>query len=48
MPLDLIQTATDGFAFGVPAQGVFEPEIDVAAQFEASVEVGPLFLYEKC
>ena len=38
---DLIQPAADGLTVGVPGEGVFEPEVDVATQFEACIEVGP-------
>ena len=41
MALYLIQPAAYGFPVRVPAEGVFEPEIDMAAQFEASIEEGP-------
>ena len=40
MPLDLVQPATDGLPAGVPGQGVFEPEVGVAAQVKSGVKVG--------
>ena len=41
MALNFIQYTADGFALGVPAEGIFEPEIDMPAEFEACVDVGP-------
>lgn len=37
MALDFIQSTAYGFPVGVPAEGVFEPVINVAAKIEAGV-----------
>ena len=44
MSVNLIQPAANNHPIGVPAQGVHEAEVNVAAQREASVKEDP-FLY---
>ena len=41
MPLDLIKAGRNGFPVGVPAQGVFEPEVDMWPLCKPVVEAGP-------
>lgn len=48
MGIDLVQPAADCFTIGVPAQGIFEPEIDMLTKIKPGVEVGPLIQYDKC
>ena len=47
MPLYLVQPAANRFPLGVPAEGVFEPEIDMSAQVKPCVEEGPWKRYDQ-
>ena len=45
IPLDLIQSGWNAFPVRIPAEGVFEPEVNVTSELPACVEVGNCFHY---